>query len=71
MLVDNEESVEKVHRGVDVCGNDSGMFYTTGTYQIPQSAGRLTGSVHSAPGTVMDGLRRDPSRKTPLSDRAL
>ena len=35
------------------------------------TAGRLTGSVHSAPGTVMDGLRREPSRKTPLSDRAL
>ena len=27
--------------------------------------------MQSAPGTVMDGLRREPSRKTPLSERAL
>ena len=71
MLLDNEESVEKVHRGVDVRCNLSGIFYNTGAHRITHSAGRLTGSVHSAPGTVMDGLRRDPSRKTPLSDRAL
>ena len=51
-------------------GTAEGTWRSNTLTVVAATCSGVTGSVQSAPGQVMEGLRREPSRYTPLSEHA-